>query len=531
MSNFVFDNDNEFDENKLLSIKKKTKLKRSIYNKPGKEINKNNNDIDTNESDMSSSNNNDNSESESESDKSIEEISTGEKTINLSTLKYHELRVISEIKDLILPRKDNKMRTNLMDISDDDDNYTYDTNHIEIYKKKFLPCRIEEQKDIYNYIKNGLKTNGNYNSLYICGTNGTGKTESVKKVIDIIEEENYRNNDIAFRSLFINCVNFDTNRKLIKYIYNFIFSKKAPKIEAAKYLNILDKFFSERNKYNGNINLNDPSNSHIILIMDEIDYLIDKYQLMLYHIFNWTLYPNSKLIIISISNIVNINNLLLEKIVSRFGHNKLLFKPYTKEQIREIINYQGINLTLFDEDALKLTSMKVAAINGDLRRVIHILKYAKELYNNDIYKKNLINKIYIIQACNDLFDNKIIIALKNLQLIEKIVIGAILFNIGKNNDCFVKVENIYESIDILFDKYNEYNKNKGNLGLDINWDEFKMIIYNLKRMKIIEFRESDIINFKDNLILIKFYSDEFFMACESDEDFKPVFIFLTNSLN
>ena len=253
MSNFVFDNDNEFDENKFLSIKKKTKLERSIYNKPGKEINKNNNDIDTNESDMSSSNNNESSESES--DKSIEEISTGEKTINLSTLKYHELRVISEIKDLILPRKDNKMRTNLMDISDDDDNYTYDTNYIEIYKKKFLPCRIEEQKDIYNYIKNGLKTNGNYNSLYICGTNGTGKTESVKKVVDVIEEENYENNDIAFRSLFINCINFDTNRKLIKYIYNFIFSKKAPKIEAAKYLNILDKFFSERNKYNGNINL------------------------------------------------------------------------------------------------------------------------------------------------------------------------------------------------------------------------------------------------------------------------------------
>ena len=67
--------------------------------------------------------------------------------------------------------------------------------------------------------------------------------------------------------------------------------------------------------------------------------------------------------------------------------------------------------------------------------------------------------------------------------------------------------------------------------LDINWNEFKMIIYNLKRMKIIEFRESDFINFKDNLILIKFYSDEFFIACEPDEDFKPVFIFLTNSLN
>ena len=48
-------------------------------------------------------------------------------------------------------------------------------------------------------------------------------------VIKIIQEENKENNDIQFRSLFINCVNFHTDMKLIKYIYNFIFSKKSKK--------------------------------------------------------------------------------------------------------------------------------------------------------------------------------------------------------------------------------------------------------------------------------------------------------------
>ena len=39
---------------------------------------------------------------------------------------------------------------------------------------EYLPCRKDEQDKIYNYIKKGLQTNGNYSSLYIAGMPGTG---------------------------------------------------------------------------------------------------------------------------------------------------------------------------------------------------------------------------------------------------------------------------------------------------------------------------------------------------------------------
>ena len=57
--------------------------------------------------------------------------------------------------------------------------------------------------------------------------------KSVKRVIKIIQEENKGNNDIQFRSLFINCVNFYTDMKLIKYIFSiqFYFFKKSKKIK------------------------------------------------------------------------------------------------------------------------------------------------------------------------------------------------------------------------------------------------------------------------------------------------------------
>ena len=54
---------------------------------------------------------------------------------------------------------------------------------------EYLPCRKDEQDKIYNYIKKGLQTNGNYSSLYIAGMPGTGKTASVKTIINILESE------------------------------------------------------------------------------------------------------------------------------------------------------------------------------------------------------------------------------------------------------------------------------------------------------------------------------------------------------
>ena len=138
--------------------------------------------------------------------------------------------------------------------------------------------------------------------------------------------------------------------------------------------------------------------------------------------------------------------------------------------------------------------------------------------------------LYIIKACNDLYGSRIIKTLNNLKFLEKLIIGAIIFDINKYNSNLIYIENIYNALDILLEKYNEYYKNSSKIELDINWEEFKTILYNLNRMKIIEIKDNNILNFKDDYIIIKFFADEFSMACESDEDFKLINCFLTNSL-
>ena len=164
------------------------------------------------------------------------------------------------------------------------------------------------------------------------------------------------------------------------------------------------------------------------------------------------------------------------------------------------------------------------------------MKYAIELFNYElrnnikINNEKLINKFYIIKACNDLYGSRIIKTLNNLKFLEKLIIGAIIFDINKYNSNLIYIENIYNALDILLEKYNEYYKNSSKIELDINWEEFKTILYNLNRMKIIEIKDNNILNFKDYYIIIKFFADEFSMACESDEDFKLINCFLTNSL-
>ena len=389
----------------------------------------------------------------------------------------------------------------------------------------FLIGREKENESIYKYIKTGLYENGNYSSLYISGMPGSGKTESVKNVIEILQNQykKYSKNQNKFQTIYINGMNFLHPKDVFKKIYENIFDKK---IHLKLIINSLDEFFKNRNDYNSSIYLKNPNNCHIILVLDEVDLLLNKSQNLLYNIFNWTTYPNSKLIVISISNILDLNKKLLPKIQSRIGNNRIIFKPYTQDELYKIIVKKGININIYSEDALKVSSMKVATINGDLRRIIQILNKSKEIYEEEknSYPKipknnNLISKYHIMKACSELFDSKIIQVLKRLSISEIIILATIFGQMKDNNKNMVRVVDIFKTKNIYLKKYNE---NEDCFELNINWDEFQKIIYNLLRLNIISFLDNQKNNFMDNYIVIKFYNDEFFQAYKDNETIKPI---------
>ena len=467
---------------------------------------------------------------------------------NSSINNINKKNKLSKKKQKNVKKEEREEKDNFWEENDSEEEKIDDEESIKSFSEmrlEYLPCRKEEQDIIYNYIKKGLQTNGNYNSLYIAGMPGTGKTASVKTIINILESElnearNKRNNKdlikngiIPFKKLFISGMEFPNISNVFKTIYNFIFAKQKS-FTTNKYIQLLDNFFSERKKYNSSSALKDPTNCHIVLIIDEIDILINNTQNLLYNIFNWTTYEYSKLIVISISNTLDLPNRLYPKIKSRMGNNKIMFKPYNKEELRIIIKDRGIDLKLFSEDALRLSCVKVAAINGDLRRIFQILARAKQINESENYKKkggekNLVSKYNIMDAWNELFNSKISKVIKSLQINEKIIIASMLSKTKDNNMNRIKVTDLYDKIDIFVKKYNE--KNETDFNLAISWEEFKNSIYNLMRIKLLSFYEMPKNNFVDNLIVIKFYTDEFIIALEEDQEFKPVLDYLTEIIN
>ena len=490
-----------------------------------------------------------NEKNEKENEKNIK---IRKKNLNNSNKNIYLKKNIENVKlnSNYLNKKRKKVKTIYEEIKKDESEEFYeeekeDEESIKSFSEarlEYLPCRKNEQDIIYNYIKKGLQTNGNYNSLYIAGMPGTGKTASVKTIVNILESElkeaqNKINGKkigtdgiIPFRKLFLSGIDYPKISNVFKVIYKFIFAKEKVKLNINNYIQLLDKFFSKRKKFNSSSALNDPSNCHILLIIDEIDILINSSQNLLYNIFNWTTYEYSKLIVISISNTLDLPNRLLPKIKSRMGNNVIMFKPYNKEELRIIIKDRGIDLKLFSEDAIRLSCVKVAAINGDLRRIFLILTRAKQINTLENYKKKnkeLVSKFDILNAWDELFNSKISKVIKSLHIFEKIIIATILSKIKEQNNIKINLGDLYETKDIFLKKYNE----NFDIDLEITFEDYKKIIFNLLRIKLINYGDIQKSNFIENNVVIRFYVDEFVMASEGDDEFKPVLDHLTQIVN
>ena len=138
----------------------------------------------------------------------------------------------------------------------------------------------------------------------------------------------------------------------------------------------------------------------LVLLADELDYLFTKNQQVIYKLFDWPNEPNSHLIVIvrfaalghpqGISNTIDLPERILSlRSISRLSMNRVLFKPYSREQIATIIivfsppsfhAQQRLDaLAVFSPEAIDLCSRKVSAVSGDIRRALMIAKRGVEL--------------------------------------------------------------------------------------------------------------------------------------------------------
>ena len=386
-----------------------------------------------------------------------------------------------------------------------------------------LPCRNSEQKKIEDYIKQGLSTTGNYSSLYISGMPGTGKTASVLASLQKLRKLSDKNHLNKFDCVIINGMKITNNNNVYKQIYNHIFNDNMKSNSNNKCCNMLDTFFKNREYYYMKNDLRKPHNPHLILIIDEIDCLVSKKMGLLYNIFNWTTYPQGKLIIISISNTIDLPQKTLSKVSSRMGSNQIAFKPYQKQELETILETTLEYKHLFTKDALSFCCSKVASISGDIRRILNICKAAlsnlsKKMntnLNNLKKHKGLIAIEEIKKASSELYDNKLGKVISGLKQYEKLVILGI--SLGMNDNSRVNILTAYEKFSFCCKKIKLFDHP--------NFSYFQIMVYNLLKLKLVSMSEYNE-NFISNHVYISIYRDELVSAFHNDILLKPIVEFI-----
>jgi len=257
-------------------------------------------------------------------------------------------------------------------------------------------------------------TQGSQNSIYISGMPGTGKTATVREVMQQLEKTSELP---PFFVIEVNGMRLASPELAYPLIWQEISGergvspKRAGKSIPAHFLK------------------NDPSRKFCVLVVDELDYMVTRSQQVLYNIFDWPSYAASKLIVIGIANTMDLPERLHARVASRMGKLRLVFKPYTREQVQAILMGRIGALGNMDQNAVRMIAMKIAGSSGDIRRALEICKRALLIAArkvSDSEKDAVVLEIsHAQEAIKETMESPLCEAVKELGLLEKMFLIAI----------------------------------------------------------------------------------------------------------
>ena len=241
------------------------------------------------------------------------------------------------------------------------------------YTPEEIPHRENEIANLARILAPVLR-NEKPSNVFIYGKPGTGKTLVTTHVIDRLEKVSSQRN-IPLKTLYINCKMrkvSDTEYRLISQIVRN-FGKEVP-ATGLPTDEVYRIFFD----------VVDNSSSNIILVLDEVDYLVKRAgDGILYNLtrINQQL-KNSKITIVGISNDVTFTNDLDARVKSSLSEEELIFSPYDAIQLKDILKSRAklaFNDGVVDDSVISKCAAYAAREHGDARRALDLLRIAGEI--------------------------------------------------------------------------------------------------------------------------------------------------------
>ncbi|RKF64379.1 Origin recognition complex subunit 1 [Erysiphe neolycopersici] len=235
-----------------------------------------------------------------------------------------------------------------------------------------LPCREDEFATVYSHLEAAI-IEGTGACIYISGTPGTGKTATVREVVAQLQAAIQADEIDPFNFVEINGMKITDPTQSYSILWEAL---KGERISPTHALDLLQREFTNPS----------PRRTPCVVLMDELDQLVTKNQLVMYNFFNWPGLSHSHLIVLAVANTMDLpERTLSNKISSRLGLTRITFPGYSFDQLMKIITsrLEGVPGNIVEKDAIEFASRKVAAVSGDARRVLDICRRAVELAESE----------------------------------------------------------------------------------------------------------------------------------------------------
>jgi len=268
-----------------------------------------------------------------------------------------------------------------------------------------LTCREQERKQITSFLKkaiHGLQSNtldedgedeetkNLKSSLFIAGPPGTGKTASVRSIISELQKEQHEGLLPEFNFIALNGMELRHPFDAYVKFWEAVSGPRKERLSAGDAVFHLEQYFcgaDQNDEVSDNEDKDDDdeegeddveadeesedgNNGRVavserpvtVLMLDEIDYLVTKKETLVYNFFDWPLRATTaRLVVIGISNTINLPEKLSTRVQSRIGGDRCHFRSYNvKDTITILKTRLGMldanhGHPVFEEDAIKVS--------------------------------------------------------------------------------------------------------------------------------------------------------------------------------
>ena len=239
-----------------------------------------------------------------------------------------------------------------------------------------IVCREDEQRLLFEFVK-GCLDQQKAGSLYICGCPGTGKSLSMEKVVQQVGDWSKQACLPPVDTLSVNCTSLTKTTDIFIKILELVEPVKKNNCYSSP-LQHLQSLFSQKQE---------SSSRMMLIIADEMDFLITKDRGVLHDLFMLTTLPFSRCILIGVANAIDLADRFLPKLKSLNCKPMVItFRAYSKDQILRILRERLMVLpyVAFQSKALELCARKVAAASGDMRKALSVCRSALEILEIEI---------------------------------------------------------------------------------------------------------------------------------------------------